>query len=67
MIVNNLTIIIDGYGNASMQDSRTEETVRILREIASKIEEYGVVNSDGTTLHDINGNSVGFVQVEWED
>ena len=67
MKVNKLTIVIDHYDHAAMTDDRTGETCRILREIVSKIEEYGVPNADGSYLKDSNGNHVGLVSVDFED
>lgn len=40
------------------------ETVRILRELADKIESNGV---EFVNLRDINGNKVGFVEFEGDD
>jgi hypothetical protein len=41
--------------NAAFEDDNPGELVRILREVADLVE----AGSDGGTLRDINGNSVG--------
>ena len=49
--------------NASMDDdlSKAEEITRILREAAKKIGDQG---SSGYKLFDVNGNSIGTVEVQ---
>ena len=67
MVVRKMTVVIQEFDNAAMVDDRTGEVVRMLTELASQIQEYGVVNADGVWLRDINGNAVGSVSVEWDD
>lgn len=67
MKVNSLEIEIDNFDNDAMVEDRTGEVCRILRELASQIEEYGVPHVDGCYLKDINGNTVGNVSVDWEE
>lgn len=55
-----MTIVIDGFGNAAFEDNTAEETARILRKLADKIENDEPVR----TLWDINGNIVGRVITE---
>ena len=67
MIINNVTIVFDECGHDSMSYSRdgSEEIARILRELADRIEECGVVERDGCYLKDYNGNTVGSISVDW--
>ena len=61
--IDSLTITIGEFGHAAMVDNRTGEVVRILRQLADKIEEYGIPHADGLRLRDSNGNHVGSVEV----
>ena len=63
MRVNNLVLQITDFER--IQLNRTEEVVRILRELADSIDEYGVVNADGMYLKDSDGVEIGVVDVEW--
>jgi hypothetical protein len=68
MIVNSISLRITNFDNGAMQDHRTSEVCRILRELADCVERNGVVNAfDGTRLRDYNGNSVGYCECDWEE
>lgn len=67
MKVNSFTVKIDNFDNAVMIDDRTGETVRIIRDLADRIAAYGLPNLDGTYLKDTNGNSIGYVSVDWSE
>ncbi len=68
MIVNSISLRIRTFDNAAMQEDRTAEVCRILRELADRTEENGVVNAfDGTRLRDSNGNTVGHCTCDWEE
>ncbi len=67
MNVSKLTIEIDGYENAAMYDDPIGETTRILRGICDSIEKYGIYNTNGRCLKDINGNTVGVVSVAYKN
>ena len=67
MVVDKLTIVIDNFENAAMEDDRTVETCRILRELADSMEDYGIPNAHGVYLKDSNGNHVGLVSVDFVD
>ena len=67
MKVNSLEIEIDKFDDDAMFEDRTGEVCRILRELASRIEEYGIPHVDGCYLKDTNGNTVGNVSVDWEE
>ena len=51
--------------NAAFEDEQnTHEVCRILRKLAAKLELGGeLMEDDAETLHDINGNRVGFFEV----
>jgi len=54
-----ITIKID-TSSAAFGDNSGEETARILRNLAERLEGSGVLaRSDTKFLHDLNGNSVG--------
>lgn len=40
------------------------EVVRILREVADRIDRVGIDYGDRRTVHDLNGNTVGSFKVE---
>lgn len=69
MNVNSVTITIDGYGNDAMVNDRTGETIKILKELVERLESGdGIVsNFDGLRLRDSNGNTVGEVEVDWDE
>lgn len=67
MKVHSFTLVIDEFANQAMVDGRSAEVCRMLREVADKIQEYGVVNHHSVYLKDLNGNQVGSVSVDWED
>jgi hypothetical protein len=67
MKVNSIEIKIDEFDHAAMVDDPTGEVVRLLRELADRIAEYGVPNADGSRLVDTNGRPVGEVRVDWEE
>jgi len=45
--------------NVAFEDAKEVEVVRILREIANKIEQSGDVPGFYQTIRDINGNDIG--------
>ena len=45
--------------NVAFEDAKEVEVVRILREIANKIEQSGSVPGFYQTIRDINGNDIG--------
>lgn len=57
-----VTITLD-TGNAAFEDDPRGEPARILRELASRISDYGLANCEGLYLFDLNGNRVGSVTV----
>lgn len=68
MKVNELTITIDNFDNAAMVDDGNAEVSQILRQIADRIDDGGIVSAcDGLRLMDSNGNQVGGVDVDWEE
>ena len=67
MRVNHMQIEIDNFENAAMVEGRSFEVARMLREVASVVEQYGVPHTDGGYLMDSNGNRVGIVSVDWEE
>lgn len=69
MEVNSVTIRISEFGNDSMQENRTAEVSRILRELADRLDRGdGIVsNFDGLRLMDSNGNQVGEIEVDWDE
>lgn len=54
---------IDNYDNAAMADASTEETARILEDVARKVHEGYTSGS----VRDSNGNSVGSFEFIEED
>jgi hypothetical protein len=46
---------IDNYGDQALDDNPIEETARILREVADRLE----MGNESGTLYDYNGNAVG--------
>ena len=69
MNVNSVTITINGYDNDAMVNDRTGETIRILKGLVERLESGdGIVsNFEGLRLMDSNGNTVGEVEVDWDD
>lgn len=68
MIVNKVTLTIDNFDNAAMVDDRSGEVARVLRQLADRVEEYGVINAfEGRRLMDSNGNRVGLCECDWGD
>jgi hypothetical protein len=68
MIVNSISLRIRTFDNAAMQEDCTAEVCRILRQLADRTEEYGVVNAfESTILTDSNGNTVGHCTCDWEE
>lgn len=68
MIVNKVTLTIDNFDNAAMVDDRSGEVARMLRQMADRVEEYGVVNAfEGRRLMDSNGNRVGLCECDWDE
>lgn len=67
MKTTNLTIEFDNFDDAAMADDPTGEVVRILKDLITSFETYGIPHSDGSYLKDINGNTVGNVAVEWDE
>lgn len=56
-------ISIDEFGHSAMVENYNGEVARMLRELAARIDEYGLMNIDGVYLRDSNGNTVGSVSV----
>lgn len=46
-------------GNAAFEENSGQEIARILRELASHIDERDVLPNEGSALFDYNGNRVG--------
>jgi hypothetical protein len=69
MNVNSVTITINNYENDAMVNDRTGETIKILKGLVERLESGdGIVsNFDGLRLVDSNGNSVGEVEVDWDE
>ena len=67
MNVRTFTLSIDNFDNAAMQEDRSGEVARILREVADSIEVDGVPHQDGKRLRDVNGNQMGGVSVLWDE
>lgn len=67
MQVNEFTLKITNFDNQAMEEDRSGEVARMLRDIAKRIEDYGIPNQDGVRLMDSNGNPVGAVAVDWSD
>lgn len=68
MNVNSISLSITNFDNAAMVEDRSGEVSRILRELADRVDNYGVVNAfDGTRLKDYNGNSVGECECDWDE
>ena len=68
MIVNKASLTIDNFDNAAMVDDRSGEVARMLRQLADRVEEYGVVNAfEGRRLMDSNGNQVGLCECDWDE
>lgn len=68
MIVNKATLTINNFDNAAMVDNQRGEVARMLRQMADRVEEYGVVNAfEGRYLMDSNGNKVGICGCVWEE
>ena len=67
MKTNKLTIEIDEFDHAAMVDDPSGEVARILTNLVKQISEYGIPNADGFRLKDTNGNSVGTVNVNWDE
>jgi hypothetical protein len=55
-----LHIKIEGYDNAALNEDPTNETARILEELAAKIRSRGLQGVP-TKLYDVNGNRAGDV------
>ena len=52
-------------GNAAFDDTPASEIARILRHLAERLETNGAPESgDAFTLHDYNGNRVGWARTE---
>lgn len=67
MKTTNLTIEFNEFDHAAMADDPTGEVVRILKQLIGSFEENGIVHSDGSYLRDTNGNTVGSVDVMWDE
>lgn len=68
MRVNRVSLTIDNFDNAAMVDDRSGEVSRMLRELAKRVDEYGVVNAfEGRRLMDSNGNLVGECECDWDE
>ncbi len=68
MRVNSISLTIDNFDNQAMVDDRSGEVARMLRQLADRVDEYGVVNAfEGTRLKDYNGNTVGECECDWDD
>lgn len=69
MKVNSVTISITEFGNDSMVNDRTGEVTKILKDLVSRLESGdGIVsNLEGLRLMDTNGNTVGEVEVDWDE
>ena len=62
----NINIWID-CGNAAFEGNPALETARILRKLADKMDsENTMLDLNGTSLLDINGNRTGFIDVNTE-
>jgi len=57
------TITINDFDNQAMVDDYNGEVIRMLEGIIKNIKDYGLLNCDGMNLRDINGNTVGNVDV----
>ena len=67
MRINSVTLRIDNFDNAAMVEDRAGEVARLLRDVANRVEEMGVVNAmEGTRLRDSNGNVVGLCGCDWD-
>jgi hypothetical protein len=53
--------------NAAFADGKTAEIARILREIADKVEENGLIEDMPGRIKDVNGARVGFYALETYD
>lgn len=69
MNVNEMILTISRFDDAAMAEDRDGEVVRILRQVADKIEGGGglVSTCDGLRLMDTNGNQVGEIEIDWEE
>lgn len=68
MRVNSVSLTIDNFDNQAMVDDRSGEVSRMLRQLADKVDEYGVVNAfEGRRLMDYNGNQVGECECDWDE
>lgn len=68
MRVNSISLTIDNFDNAAMAENRSGEVSRMLRQLADRVDEYGVVNAfEGTRLKDYNGNTVGECECDWDE
>ena len=62
----NIDIHID-CGNAAFEGNPALETARILRKLADKMDsENAIIGMNGDALLDVNGNRVGFIDVNAE-
>ena len=58
-----LTIIIDEFGNQTMIDDPEGEVIRILEVVIKRIKSTGLSGCGDMNLRDINGNTIGRVDV----
>ncbi len=59
-----ITLEINNFENSTMADSPALEVSRILRKMAERVEIEGVENAfKNRRLMDLNGNQVGFCEV----
>jgi hypothetical protein len=67
MKINELVLTIDNFDHAAMSDDANSEVAAILRAIADRIDDGGIVSAcDGLHLRDSNGNQVGKITLDWE-
>jgi len=51
-------------GNSAFGETGTEETARILRGLAHKLDAFdNITELDGENIRDINGNVVGYINI----
>lgn len=55
------------FGGDDGGDDGSLEVSRILRELAEKIEDYGLIEGEVLRIKDINGNRVGFAVLQEEE
>ena len=67
MKIKSITLTIDNYDNACMEENPEGETINILEKLINKIKMETLEDFDYFSPRDTNGNKVGEFYIEVED